>query len=109
MFRLWQDYAGYSRFSFDRDGIDTMAASPKQKLTFAIDDALTVDENIAAFALKLQTADAQLTSTLTSSLTNFSNEVSVNQDALLDALYAATAPAPEPKAGEDAKGNGAGQ
>ena len=43
-----------TRFSTDRDGIDTMAASPEQRLTFAIDDALTVDENIAAFALKLK-------------------------------------------------------
>jgi hypothetical protein len=86
-----------------------MAASPRQKLTFAIDDALTVDENIAAFALKLKMADARLTSILTSSLTDFSNEVSVNQDSLLDALYAATAPAPELKAGEDTKDKGAGQ
>lgn len=86
-----------------------MAASPKQQLTFTIDDALTVDENIAAFALKLKMAEAQLTSILSPSLTDFSNEVSVNQDALLDALYAATAPAPEPKAGEDAKDQGAGQ
>jgi hypothetical protein len=104
-----ESYAGHYRFTFDRDGIDTMAVAPKQKLTFAIDDALTVEENIAAFALKLKMADAQLTSILTSSLTDFSNEVSVNQDALLEALYAATAPAPEPKAGEDAKDKGAGQ
>lgn len=80
-----------------------MAASPRQKLAFAIDDALTVDENIAALALKLKTADAQLTGILTSSLTDFSNVVSVNQDALLDALYAVTA---APKAGEDVKDKG---
>ena len=86
-----------------------MAASPRQKLTFAIDDALTVDENIAAFAEKLKTADAQLTSILTSSLIDFSNDVSVSQDALLDALYVATTPAPEPEAGEDANDKAAGQ
>jgi len=98
-----------TRFSTDRDGIDTMAASPEQRLTFAIDDALTVDENIAAFALKLKMTGAQLTSILISSLVGFSNGASVNQDALLDALYAATAPAPEPKTGEDATDKGAGQ
>jgi hypothetical protein len=40
-------------------------------------------------------------------LIDFSNDLPVNQDALLDALYAATAP--EPEAGEDAKDMDAGQ
>jgi len=72
-----------------------MAASPKPKVAFSIDDALTVDENIAAFALKLKIADADLAARMTPSLTDFSNEVSVNQDTLLDTLYAATAPTPK--------------
>jgi len=86
-----------------------MAASAKPKLTFAIDDALTVDENIAAFAENLKAADAQLANILTASLADFSDEVSVDQDALLDALYAATAPAPQPDTGEDAKDTGVTQ
>lgn len=86
-----------------------MAASPRRKSTFAIDDALTVDQNIAALALKLRTADAQLMSILTPSLTNFSNEVSVDQDALLDALYAATASMLKPEVGDDVMEKDAGQ
>lgn len=86
-----------------------MAAAPKQKLTFAIDDALAVDDNIAAFALQLKISDTQLASILTPSLIDFSNGVSLDQDALLGALYAETAPAPEPKVGEGAKDKDARQ
>jgi hypothetical protein len=86
-----------------------MASTLKSKLTFVIDDALTVDENIAAFANAAKAVDPQLANVLASALADFSNEVSVDQDGLLDALYAATAPAPKDGPDEVFKDEGAGQ
>lgn len=83
-----------------------MAIAAKQKLTFAIDDALTVDENIASFALTLKAADAELAHVLTASLANYSNDVPVDQDTLLDALFAATAPKEEARTNAQDEGGG---
>jgi hypothetical protein len=69
----------------------------KDKLTaFEIDDTQTVDQNISAFTSALKTIDDSLASVLSTSLSKISLEIPFDQDELLDALYAATAPvAPE--------------
>jgi hypothetical protein len=59
---------------------------------FEIDDAQTVDQNISAFTSALETIDGALASVLSASLSKISLEIPFDQDALLDALYAATAP-----------------
>lgn len=65
----------------------------KDKLTaFEIDDTQTVDQNISAFTSALKTVDDALASVLSASLSKISLEIHLDQDALLDALYAATAP-----------------
>lgn len=67
---------------------------PKQDVSFDIDDALTVDQNIAAFVTKLDTIDVALAGILSNALPDLSNEIPIDQGALLDSLFAATAPAP---------------
>ena len=77
----------------------------KDKLTaFEIDDTQTVDQNISAFTGALKTIDDSLAGVLSASLSKISLEIPFDQDELLDALYAATAPVePEqPSASEGA-------
>ena len=65
----------------------------KDKLTAVeIDDTQTVDQNISAFTSALKTIDDSLASVLSTSLSEISLEIPFDQDELLDALYAATAP-----------------
>lgn len=68
---------------------------PKQDVSFDIDDALTVDQNIAAFVAKVDIIDVSLAGILSAALPALSNEIPIDQGALLDSLFAATAPAPE--------------
>ena len=75
---------------------------PKQTIAFEIDDSLTADQTLAAFAEALKQADLPLAEVLAPVLSDLSQDIAVDQDQLLDALYAATAPAPAPdKAGAD--------
>lgn len=74
---------------------------PKQTISFDIDDALNVDENIAAFIGKLNDLDAPLASVLDGPLARLSDEIAIDQAHLLDALFAATAPRTEAADGND--------
>jgi len=67
---------------------------PKHTLTFEIDDGLTVDQTITVFGEALRQADPQLAEALVPMLSEFSLEIMVDQDQLLDALYAATVQTP---------------
>lgn len=71
---------------------------PKQSITFDIDDALTVSQNMEAFIERLKALDEPLADILSASLPDISNDVAIDQGQLLDSLYAATAPAPDPRA-----------
>jgi hypothetical protein len=66
---------------------------PKQTIAFEIDDNLTADQTLAAFAEAMKQADASLAEVLAPLLSDLSLDVAIDQDQLLDALYAATAPA----------------
>jgi hypothetical protein len=66
---------------------------PKQTIAFEIDDNLTADQTLAAFAEAMKQADAPLAEILAPVLSNLSLDIAIDQDQLLDALYAATAPA----------------
>ncbi len=77
---------------------------PKQTIAFEIDDSLTVDQTLAAFAEALKQADAPLAEVLAPVLSNLSQDIAVDQDQLLEALYAATAPAPAPEEAGAANG-----
>ena len=66
---------------------------PKQTIAFEIDDNLTADQTLAAFAEAMKQADAPLADILTPVLSDLSLDVAIDQDQLLDALYAAIAPA----------------
>lgn len=68
---------------------------PKQTIAFDIDDGLTADQTLAAFAEVLKQADPPLAEVLAPVLSDLSQDIAVDQDQLLDALYAATAPAPD--------------
>ncbi len=78
----------------------------KQTIAFEIDDNLTADQTLAAFAEALKRADPPLAEVLAPVLSDLSQDIAVDQDRLLDALYVATAPvpvidgAPDAKAGE---------
>lgn len=65
---------------------------PKQTIAFEIDDNLTADQTLAAFAEAMKQADASLAEILAPLLSDLSLDVAIDQDQLLDALYAATAP-----------------
>ena len=69
---------------------------PKQTIAFEIDDSLTADQTLATFAEALKQADPPLAEVLGPVLSDLSQDITVDQDRLLDALYAATAPAPVP-------------
>ncbi len=64
---------------------------PKQTIAFEIDDNLTADQTLAAFAEAMKQADAPLADILALVLSDLSLDVAIDQDQLLDALYAATA------------------
>jgi hypothetical protein len=67
---------------------------PKGNVTFDIDDGQTVDQNITAFTDRLATIDPALSAILGAQLVALSNDMDLDQGAILDALYAATAPVP---------------
>ena len=69
---------------------------PNQTIAFEIDDSLTADQTLAAFAEALKQADPPLAEVLAPVLSALSQDIAVDQDRLLDALYAATAPTPAP-------------
>ena len=69
---------------------------PKQTIAFEIDDSLTADRTLAAFAEALKQADGPLAKVFAPVLSDISQDIAVDRDQLLDALYAATAPAPVP-------------
>ncbi|WP_407114715.1 hypothetical protein [Bradyrhizobium sp. LMG 9283] len=62
------------------------------EIPFGIDDNDTVDQNISALAAALKRIDDPLADVLSGALAKLSLEIAVDQEALLDALYAATAP-----------------
>lgn len=64
----------------------------KPTIAFEVDDTKTVDENISAFAAELDSVDAPMAGIIAASLSDLSHELVIDQGALLDALYAATAP-----------------
>jgi hypothetical protein len=68
---------------------------PQEATTFDIDDTKTVEDNITALAGALQAIDGPLSAVLAPSLTVMSHGTTIDNDPLLDALYAATAPADE--------------
>jgi hypothetical protein len=76
---------------------------PKLKIVFEIDDSLTADQTFAAFAEALKQADSPLAEVLAPVLSDLSQDIAVDQDQLLDALYAATAPAPNEAGAPDAE------
>ena len=72
--------------------LEFMNSSPA---TYEIDDGKSVSENILALLEALKGIDEPLAAVLESALTDMSNAVNIDQAALLDALYAATAPRSE--------------
>ena len=78
---------------------------PKQTIVFEIDDSLTVDQTLAVFAEALKQADPPLAEILAPVLSDLSQDIAVDQDQLLDTLYAATAPAPGGAGAPDAGAN----
>ncbi|MDI3567129.1 hypothetical protein [Bradyrhizobium sp. Arg816] len=62
------------------------------EIAFGIDDNNTVDQSISALAAALKRIDDPLADVLSGALAKLSLEIAVDQEALLDALYAATAP-----------------
>ncbi|MBH5396446.1 hypothetical protein HZZ13_01275 [Bradyrhizobium sp. CNPSo 4010] len=62
------------------------------EIAFEIDDKNTVDQNISALAAALKRIDDPLADVLSGALAKLSLEIAVDQGALLDALYEATAP-----------------
>ncbi len=68
---------------------------PKPTIAFEIDDSLTADHTLAAFGEALEQADPHLARVLAPVLSDLSQDIAVDQDRLLDALYAATAPVPD--------------
>ena len=79
---------------------------PKQTIAFEIDDSLTADQTLAAFAEALKQADPPLAEVLAPVLSDLSQDIAIDPDRLLDALYAATAPVPD---GTDAHEDEAGE
>lgn len=89
--------AGWSRRGMNAEHWSQQGGEkmPKQTITFDIDDALTVNQNIKAFIERIKAFDGPLADILSASLPDISNDVTINQGQLLDSLYAATAPAPD--------------
>lgn len=65
---------------------------PEGQISFDIDDAQTVDQNIAIFVERLKTLDDPMADALAAVLPNLSHDIEINQGEVLDALYTATAP-----------------
>ena len=65
---------------------------PGGKIAFDIDDAQTVDQNMAIFVERLKTLDDPMADVLAAALPDLSHDVDVNQGEVLDARYATTAP-----------------
>lgn len=65
---------------------------PEGQISFDIDDAQTVDQNIAIFVERLKTLDDPMADVLAAVLPNLSHDLEINQGEVLDALYTATAP-----------------
>jgi len=64
---------------------------PKPKLAYAIDDALSTDDNLAALSAAAASIDANLAAVLEPQLTAWASGEVVDTNALWNALYAATA------------------
>ncbi|TKV80150.1 hypothetical protein FDV58_18070 [Bradyrhizobium elkanii] len=62
------------------------------EIAYEIDDRKTVDQNLSALSAALKQIDDPLADVLEGVLSQLSLEIAPDQDALLDALYAATAP-----------------
>lgn len=67
---------------------------PKPKLTYAIDDTLGTDDNLAALSAAAASIDADLAAVLEPQLTAWTSGGAVDTNALWNALYAATAADP---------------
>ena len=65
---------------------------PKVNVAFDIDDDQTVDQNLTSFADCLATIDPALAAILEPELPRLSDDMDLDQGAIFDALYAATAP-----------------
>lgn len=65
---------------------------PGGQIAVEIDDAQTVDQNIALFVEHLKTLDGPMADVLAAVLPNLSHDMEINQGEVLDALYAAIAP-----------------
>ena len=65
---------------------------PGGQIALEIDDAQTVDQNIALFVEHLKTLDGPMADVLAAVLPNLSHDMEINQGEVLDALYAAIAP-----------------
>lgn len=72
---------------------------PKPKLVYEIDDALSVEENLLALRTAVDALDPTLSAVLKSKLSAWAGNEAVDTDAILDALFEATAPQ-EPAAEE---------
>lgn len=73
---------------------------PKPKLTYAIDDALSTDDNLAALKTAIEAIDTDLAAILSPQLSALSAGETVDTGAIWNALLAATA-----VPGDDAVGN----
>ena len=70
---------------------------PRNNHAFAIDDALSTSDNLAAYARLLAAMDAPLGAAVTPFLAPLAAGQPIDTAAIWDALYAATAPAnPDP-------------
>ncbi len=67
---------------------------PKPKLTYAIDDALSTEDNLAALSAAAASIDADFAAVLEPQLTAWASGGGVDTNAVWMALYAATAADP---------------
>lgn len=65
---------------------------PKPKLVYEIDDALSVEDNLLALGAAVDALDPALSAVLKSKLAAWAGGEAVDTDAILDALFEATAP-----------------
>lgn len=64
----------------------------KPKLVYEIDDSLNVDDNLRALGKAVDALDPALSAILKSKLSAWAGNEAVDTDAILDALFEATAP-----------------
>ena len=62
------------------------------KLVYEIDDALSVEDNLLALGTAVDALDPALSAVLKSKLSSWAGNEAVDTDAILDALFEATAP-----------------